>query len=200
MITDLIQGNPHFNYNPFGGLSDKELNGILLPKFDLKDIANQLRTTPSTVIEFVGKKGRGKTSHLRMLSYELPEAALFLLDDKSTVAEIEQSESSILLIDSIHHISVLDRKKLFKLPKAILFTTHWSKRIELFCANQALKSYSFKGIDIKNLKRIIENRITQAIPQGQPFTLNADYLDRMISKHGDHYRGIINELYHQFQQ
>jgi len=199
MITDLIPEPLQFNYNPFGGLSDRELNGVLLPDYDLSTIADQLRTNRS-IIEFVGKKGRGKTSHLRMLSYLLPEAELLLLDRRSTAEEINHSEASILLIDSIHHLSLVSRNKLFKQNRSLLFTTHHSKRLELFLAGQSSKSYYFKGIDAEKLQTILKNRIEQAIPEGQSFTINTVYLNRLIKKHGDHYRGIINELYHQFQQ
>lgn len=199
MISDLIQGTPRFRYNPFGGISDHELTSILLPKYDLTQIAQELKENPRSIIQFVGKKGRGKTSHLRMLQYELPDAALFLLDRNSSINEINQCTATILLIDSIHHIPVWQRHKLFKQHRAMLFTTHWSKQPEFLLARRPYKSYYFKGINTTQLQTIVERRITKAMSSNDPVILNTDYLQQLVKKHGDHYRGILNELYRQFQ-
>jgi len=199
MATDLIHGKPTFHYNPFGGISDTELNNIILPKFDLGQIADQLRNDKQPILQFVGKKGRGKTTHLRMLSHLLKEADLFLLNSTSTIQEINQSAKSILLIDSIHHIPLSQRIQLFKRPKAILITAHWSKRLEFLLAGRPHKTYYFKGIDTEKLNTILENRIALAIDADDSFSLNPECLQQLIRKHGDHYRGILNDLYNQFQ-
>lgn len=200
MISDLIQGTPRFRYNPFGGISDQELTSILLPKYDLTQIAKRLKEDPRTIIQFVGKKGRGKTSHLRMLQYELPDAALFLLDRNSSINEINQCTATTLLIDSIHHIPLRHRHQLFKQHRAILLTTHRSKQSEFLIARRPYKSFYFKGIDIKQLQTIVERRITKAMHSNDPVILKTDYLQQLVKKHGDHYRGILNELYQKFQQ
>lgn len=190
-----------FYFNPFVGFFTQELDKIIVPRFDLDYMMKLIQTPEVNHIEFLGKQGRGKTTHLRWLASHLPQYPLFLLSAESDLEELYADDSSIIFVDSIHHIPIYRRVALFKKKKSIIFTTHWTRKLECAMAAKALHTIRFKGIDTEYLYKIINNRLqfasTSAITAEQYFEKKE--LEALIAKFGDDYRGILNHLFDNFQ-
>ena len=149
-----------FHFNPFGGLKESEIVDVIVPSINLDLLIESLNSSSEIIIELVGKKGRGKTLHLRYLKLIFPDCPIFFLN-KNFIAKdaLLQHKSDIILIDSIHHLNFLDRIKLFKTRKKIILTTHTSRKWEYRMARKPFEIFRFKGIEQSTLKDIIYNRL-----------------------------------------
>ncbi len=193
--------NNDFHYNPFSGVLHEDIQQTIIPSFNVNEIINKIKTSNSLAIEFIGKQGRGKTSHLLYLQQTINIYPIFLLDDSSSISNIIQSKSDIVFIDSIHRLNIKDRIRLFKEKKVVIYTTHWSRKVECFLTKKHLYSISFKGIDAKNLSLILNRRLKLASKNqlNNEMLFSLKNTSDLIKKFGDNYRAIINHLYEQYQ-
>lgn len=200
MLRILRNKEISFDFNPFGGLSDAELEEVVVPKFELADLMKLILNGQPKIVEFVGNKGRGKTTHLKLLQQKLSQYPLFLLNSKPNFAEVFNNESAIIFIDSIHHFNLFQRIKLFRLKKTIILTTHSGRFLEYKLARKQHFRFDFKGIEVTVLKTILKNRMQVASGNTETyFEIKEEELADLIKKFGDDYRAILNYLYDEFQ-
>lgn len=194
--------NSHINYfyNPFGGIDDEDILDIIEPKYSIEQWIQLLNNEKPIIIEFVGKKGRGKTTHLNALYSYFVDNNIYFLDriDK----KIGRNESPILFIDSIEKIPFTQRLLLWsKKKRSYVITTHQSKRKEYQIARRDYRSYVFEGINLKEIKKIICNRIDLASDiHPNKLKLNDDAMARLIHHFSDDFRGMLNYLYDSFKK
>ena len=193
--------NPTYKYNPFSGVLETDIEEILVPRFNIEDLISKINTSVSLAIEFLGKQGRGKTTHLVNLQKRMEEYPIFLLDASSSLSDITDTQSKLIFIDSIHHLSIVDRVKLLKRKQIVVFTTHWSRKFECLLARKELYTIKFKGISVDLLLEVIEKRLqlASANETDDAERFSRDKVESLIMKFGDNYRGIINHLYEQYQ-
>jgi len=191
-----------FVFNPFAGVLEEDLEQILVPVFDVDDLSNQIECGNSLAIEFIGKQGRGKTTHLRYLQKQMSDYPIFLLNaTNADISEIITHKSDVVFVDSIHHLSVFERLQLFKAKRVVIYTTHWSRRYACVLTNKKYYSIPFKGITVAALRNVIDKRLRLASNDSihiDDVFANND-LQLLIKKFGDNYRGILNYLYEQYQ-
>ncbi|TCI91338.1 hypothetical protein [Tenacibaculum sp. M341] len=190
-----------FHYNPFSGVFHEDIQKAILPNFNIDTVVSKIESSNALSVEFIGKQGRGKTSHLLYLQQILDKYPVFLLDDASKFSEIMEHESEIVFVDSIHHLNFKKRIQLFKHKKIVIYTTHWSRKLESMIAKKNHYSLSFKGINSETLTAILNRRLTLAtkseLTNNDLFSIQ-DSSD-LIKKFGDNYRGIMNHLYEKYQ-
>ncbi|WP_420574290.1 hypothetical protein [Kordia sp.] len=193
-----MKGN--YNFNPFAGVLDREVNHTIVPRFSVAEIVSLIENNASIAIEFIGKQGRGKTTHLIWLQQQLPQYPIFLLEKNPNSSEIIEHHSDIVFVDSIHHLSFAARVQLFKTKKAVIYTTHYTRKLSCLLSQKKMKTVRFKGIDTQILRKIIDNRLSLAQngSEVQQATFSESELKEMIKKYGDNYRGIINKLYENY--
>ena len=197
----ILNQNFEFNYNPFSGLENHEIQHALVAQFDIPTIVQQINNHEPLLIEFVGKQGRGKTTHLTHLQQHLQQYPIFLLNASSNYHSILEHPSDIVFIDSIHHIPFIQRIKIYKTKRVVIFTTHWTRKWESLFSKKTFHQIQFSGITQDKLSQIIQNRIELAIQDKNiDIQLNQSEIKRLIKIYGDDYRGIINHLYDKFQQ
>lgn len=186
-----------FRFNPFSGVLQEDLEAIIVPKFNTTLLISKIQSPGGLAIEFLGKKGRGKTTHLIYLQQVLQEYPIFLLKVGSSVVEIIKDASPIVFVDGIHHLSFKDKILLFKTKEKVIYTTHWSRKLTCFIAKKDLYSIAFKGIDVGILKEILNKRLllASAVKLNTEMLFNDKEVTMLIKKYGDDYRGIINYLY-----
>lgn len=191
----------NYNFNPFAGVLDHEINHTIVPKFTVAEIVSDIANNQSIAIEFLGKKGRGKTTHLVWLQQQLSQYPIFQLEKTTKLSEIIQHASDIVFIDGIHHFNFADRIKLFKLKRVVIYTTHFTRKLACVLSRKRLKTIRFKGIDTDILREIIDNRLSlaQKDPQLHRVHFSESELQKLIKTYGDNYRGIINKLYEKYQ-
>lgn len=190
-----------FKYNPFSGIVEEDINEIIIPRFNLKDITLKIKNSKSLALEFSGKQGRGKTTHLIYLHKQMNEYPIYFLNASSSLTEILHNPSKIIFVDSIHHLNLLERLKLFKAKQVVVYTTHRNRKFECFLAGKPYNSIKFKGINSAILCELLNKRMKLAgktnFDYSKQFSKNE--IDRLIKKFGDNYRGIINYLYEKYQ-
>lgn len=194
--------NSRFRHNPFSSILKEELRQTLVPRFDVHKLISKINATNPLAVAFLGKQGRGKTTHLLYLHQHLSQYPLYMLRSKSDTTNLMQDESKVIFIDSIHHVGVLDRIRLFKSKRMLVFTTHWSRKLECIIAQKQLHTIKFKGIDQGILKDIINRREALAsknMVNVETSLVSDAEINSLIKKYGDNYRGILNHLYERFQ-
>lgn len=204
LYTDLppiFDNDPELNFNPFGGVNEEELQAVLVPHVGMESILEQIASPQNQVIELVGRKGRGKTSHLRLARQYFPHYPYIGLHRGAKYQEVQKLEGDVILVDSIHHLKLNQRIHLYKNRKLVVLTTHWPRTIEYWLAKKRYTRYRFRGIQKETLKATIRQRIQLAQKNKREIVeINEDVLDQLIHRFGDNYRGILNYLYQQVQK
>lgn len=201
MPSIFLNQNLSFRFNPFGGISPDELKNIIVPKSHFEKIKTLIAGSSPTIIELVGKKGRGKTTHLTFLQQYFPEYPILHLSLHNNTFPNEYLENKIVFIDSIHHLSFLKRIEIFKKLDKVILTTHITRFLEYKYARRAYQSFYFKGLEKEVLKTVIENRIRLALTNSdvEKIHINESFLSQLMYKFGDDFRGILNHLYENFE-
>ncbi len=191
----------NYKFNPFAGVLDTEIQHTIVPKFSVAAIDSQIENHQAIAIEFLGKQGRGKTTHLVWLQQQFPNYPIFQLDKNASLSDITQHASEVVFIDSIHHLSFAERIQLFKSKRVVIYTTHFTRKLECALIRKPLKTIRFKGIDIPTLQKIIANRVSfaQKDMQSKRVHFSESELKKLIKMYGDNFRGIINQLYENYQ-
>ncbi len=191
---------PSFRFNPFGGLTDQEIGQSIVPRACCDAICDWIESGAPGVVELVGPKGRGKTTHLVYLQALYPKHPIFFLS-AGPPPEIEAIPAgSLVFIDSIHHLPLGARIRLYRRYRIVL-TTHLRRAWEYRLAGVSYRSFSFRGLGEDDLVRIIERRVALALnmsAQDVP-ALNRNYLRTLLRRYGDDHRGILNQLFDEFQ-
>jgi len=189
-----------FNYNPFAGVDKEHIEDIIVPQFDIQALVEKIRSKEGLIIEFVGKQGRGKTTHLTYLQQQIPEFPIYYLTAETNYyREILNDAAEVVFIDSIHHLNLLQRNSIFKAKKIIIFTTHYGRKHEYLLAGKPSLKIRFRGIDKEILKQLVLKRLKHASTRGASIAVSDAELEHLISKYKDNYRGIVNSLYDKFQ-
>ena len=198
----VLNKNIKYHFNPFGGLSMKEIPSVINPEKHLIELRNLLQNSDPLILELTGKKGRGKTTHLKLLHKYFPNSKMFQLEKgRNFFKEIMEAKSNLLFIDSIHHLNIFQRLKVYQMPKQIVFSTHLTRSFENIFSHNKFISFKIKGISSNYLMEMIKNRVkiaaTGSIDTNQ-IILNKELIEKLMSKYGDDYRGILRELYVNF--
>ena len=192
--------NKDYKYNPFSGILEDDIEKILVPKFNLGNIIYKINNSESLAIEFIGKQGRGKTTHLVYIQKQMDKYPIFFLNYNSSITDIINNKANIIFIDSIHYLNFFDRVKLFKEKKIVVYTTHWSRKIDCFLAKKNKHTIKFKGVNKEILNELINKRLKLASHRNfEHSIISSNELQKLIKTFGDNYRGIINHLYEKYQ-
>ena len=187
-----------FHCNPFGGVASDDLMLTLIPKYEIEEWISLIKQKPPKIIEFVGEKGRGKTTHLSVLHEYFTETPIYFLDRTHSYKKIK--EAPIVFIDSIGRVPFVKRLMLWlKRDITYVVTTHTSRKYESKLCSRVCLSYNFGGIKESELKEIIIRRISLASNRSvDAIDLNSAVLKELISRYNDDFRGVLNFLYDNF--
>jgi len=190
-----------FKFNPFSGVFEEDLEFVIVPRFDIDKMILKIKDPHPIAIEFLGKHGRGKTTHLKFLHQQISEYPIYFLNNSSSVKELLDDESKVVFVDGIHHLNLKDRIQLFRAKQTIIYTTHWSRIITGVLGQKNISTINFNGINTQMLMPIINKRLKLAahenLDEFEEFTEEQAAL--LIEKFGDDYRGIINYLFKKHQ-
>jgi hypothetical protein len=105
--------------NPFGELTREERAELAV--VDVAPWLDALRQ-PSTVVQFIGPKGSGKTTHLLAIERYLPAARYVYLLEDGPIPVIPLARP--LLIDEAQRLSLRQRKTMFNAGGPLVLGTH----------------------------------------------------------------------------
>ena len=188
---------PSFHFNPFGGLTDEEIGQSIVPRACCDEICDWIESGAPGIVELAGRKGRGKTTHLVYLHTLYPAYPIFLLRAGAAPEIGKVPAGSLIFIDSIHHLPLATRLRLYRRYRLIL-TTHLRRAWEYRLAGLPYRSFSFRGLQEEELVRIIQQRVELAAPAQDAPVLNRPYLRALLRRHGDDLRSIMNHLFDEF--
>lgn len=192
----------NFNFNPFGGLDNDENDFVFQPEIDFKEIKKLLKNNSAITIELIGRKGRGKTIHLRALSNYITDSEFVQLTPTNKVFT-SNTNKTVYIIDSIHHLTLAKRLGLWKQKDhTFIISTHISKRLEFISTGRKYKSYKIGQNSKEDLKLLIQKRIALAsdIQNYQAVELNPLILADLCKKYKSDKRAILTNLYKAFKQ
>ncbi|MBQ4803292.1 hypothetical protein J8L88_10570 [Aquimarina sp. MMG015] len=199
--SDLVLNkNIQYTHNPFGGIDDEELLDIIDPKHSFEELIKILNQDHPIIIQFLGKKGRGKTTHLRALHQLISNSEIHFLD-RNSYKKITNPDNRNLLIDSVHHIPLRKRLQLWKSSNtSYVVTTHIPRNIEFLFCKRKYKTIHFKGLSLIKLESILKKRIAQysSIEQNKVI-IDTTALKMLLKHYGDNIRGLLNFLYDCFK-
>jgi hypothetical protein len=182
--------------NPFGDPSLEERAQLAV--LDELDQWAQFVRTPKSVIQFIGDKGRGKTTRLLALHRQFPDATYLRIGPGERPA-IQPSDP--LFIDELQNYPRRLRKRLFNCQHSFAIGTHIDHTREYRRAGlRVLTIEPALAVSQELLTRAFAKRIEWARrAAGQVPQLKADTIAALCYKHGTDIRAMENELYHVFQ-
>ena len=84
--------------------------------------------------------------------------------------------------------------------KTIIFTTHFTRKLEGLVVKKPTFQIRFKGIDKALLRQLVTKRLQFISSELTEELIISDLeLEQLIAQYGDNYRGIVNHLYDKFQ-
>ncbi len=181
--------------NPFGEIEPAEQAELAV--VDVRRHVERLRR-PGYAVQFLGERGRGKTTHLLAIRRHFPDAPYVHIGEGQR-PRIPKGHP--LFVDEIQRFSLRRRRRLFRRPVSLVLGTHEDVRAELAAAGFDVETVmAAASLDAATLCRIANRRIESArrapgpVPQLGPTTARA-----MIRRFDDDVRSIHSCLYDLFQ-
>lgn len=188
----------NLKYNPFSYLNEEELMEVTEDRVNLESIAEKIRSSNSCFVEFCGKKGRGKSTHLQALYHRYFPDAVFHRLKKNQKTHVTTCEG-ILFIDSFQLLSLKNRVELLKNQRKLIIGAHTSHDFINFKQREFKKKVSFSNIDvdIEFITRMITQRMELARlnPKDPIPKLATSYIQELYKQYQDNLRGLQEALY-----
>ncbi|MCA9085284.1 MAG: hypothetical protein KDA81_14565 [Planctomycetaceae bacterium] len=183
--------------NPFGEFSEQERAELAV--VDVDGVAERLSHS-RTAVQFVGEKGFGKTTHLLALRLRFSESAYVHIPEGERLTTVPTG--SPLMIDEAQRLTFSQRRTVFRYDRPLVLGTHTNFHRALERAGRHVETIHVgDGTSVDRLHRILNDRIERvrrtagSVPQVTPKTCR-----RMLQRHGPDVRGIMSDLYDQFQR
>ncbi len=189
----------HLNlrWNPFRDLTRDEW--IDLADADCAGILNHLSGHDARpVVQLLGKKGAGKTSHLLAILRHRPEAAYVHIPEGQ---RREIPEARLILIDEAQRLTRRQKRHLFRSDTPLVLGTHtdFSARLTR-CGRSVLSVHVHRQMTVERLHRLINARIawSRRGPGTVP-SVSSETTRALWTQWQPDVRRIMRELYLQFQ-
>jgi hypothetical protein len=188
--------------NPFGSLSRQEQQ--LLADVDLSEALlflnnNSINTQRPPAVQFIGRQGSGKTTHLLALLAHFPTAVYSALPVDQPVSV--RTDGEPILVDDAQWLPWWTRKLLFRRPTRIVLATHRDYSAELRRVGRAVLTLSAEtSTNPDSLHRRLNARI-EAVRRGthEIPVISSEEAAALWNTFGADQRSTIEYLYHVFQ-
>jgi hypothetical protein len=183
--------------NPFGTLTPEEQARLaVVPSLDA--VIARLGGSGRFAIQFTGDKGRGKSTHLRVLQHALPHAAYCFFPEQGPAPIIPAT--GVLLLDELQRMPLRARTRLFRSGRVLGISSHEDHTAELDAAGYVVEHWRLGGPDVATLLILIAQRIEgfRRAPGAVPRVTTAA-IERLHARHQGDVRALLDELYDVFQ-
>lgn len=182
----------HLNlrYNPFGQI-DPPLRAALA-------VVSLPEPSTTSIVQWVGAAGRGKSTHLLALHYQHPESVYEYIAAGQHRFRTAPHSTPLFLLDEAQRLSRWQLRRLCTSFAHIVISSHVDLSARLKRPVQTLRLH---GLSRTRLAEIVSRRIEAArrgpgpVPQ-----LSEAALDQLLRRHHDDVRAIESELYEIFQR
>jgi hypothetical protein len=181
--------------NPFGEFSIEDwtrLADVDLEEFD------ELLAEPGSVVQFVGEKGYGKTTHLLAIGARFPGSGYVHIPEGERA---EVPAGNPVLIDEAQRLTWRQRRQVFRSSVPLVLGTHRDFTRELSRAGRRVRTVAVEGrMNATRLTRILNSRI-ECVRRGEGPVPGVLYETAagLLERFGPDIRRIQLELYMTFQ-
>ena len=195
-----MQNSPFHRYhlfrNPFGELTREERADLAVADIGpwLAHLANR-----SSVVQFVGECGRGKSTHLLALAKQLPTARFIYIPEKGPSPTLPDIRP--LMVDEAQRLSNRQRNHLARTGGPLVLGSHCD-HTHLFQRHglQVHTVFVAELVTPPAICTILNHRIEASRHQlGQVPSISMQFAVRLFEQFGSDMRGIEHYLYSQFQ-
>ena len=187
----------HLNlrFNPFGELPLKYRAQLAV--IDTAPLLEHL-ARPRAVLQLIGEKGHGKTTHLLALK-DCFSAAGYVHFPEGKRPPVP--EGNPLILDEAQRIPWWQRRQLFQRPVPLILGTHRDFTRQLQRMGRDVKTVQAGDkTDRQQLDKLVRQRIEFARRDPGPVpTVPLATIDQLLDQHGDDIRAIEGHLYDLFQ-
>ncbi len=181
--------------NPFGELELSSWAELAVVEVD--HLVPRLER-PGFAVQFMGPKGRGKTTHMLALLRHFPDAR-YLHVGENERPRIPHAHP--LFIDEIQRVPRRRRRRLFRRRVSLVIGTHEDLRPELAAAGFEVEPIGVgSALDAGRVCRILNLRIESARRAPGPLPqVTLPTAQSMVDRFGDDVRAIQGAMYEMFQ-
>ena len=177
--------------NPFGELStDERIRVACLRSEEMMDFLKQ----PKSCLQFLGEKGRGKTTHLLFLRRKLKAGSYVHYEEheKTTVPD-----DTILILDEFQRLGRTKRRQAYRKANTLLLGTHQDYSHEIQRAGFKVKTIQVPiRLTATWLCEIAQKRIEEfRRNDGRIPHLRIQEAEALLSDYGSNLRSIFSHLY-----
>ncbi len=182
--------------NPFGEVDTAER--AHLAEVDLADWGERLRRG-RFVVQFLGERGRGKSTHLRALHACFPEQPYRHIEEGERVRELPQGAP--LFLDELQRVPRRLRRALFARGTGLAIASHADHAREARRAGlEVVTVHPGRLLTPERLRAAMLRRLEWARRGPGPIPgLRLETARALIARHGDDVRACEGELYEVFQ-
>lgn len=196
-----MSGLPFFHLNlrrnPFGELTVAERARLAIVEFDA---ALQHLKLPRSVIQVVGEKGYGKTTHLLALAAQFAENAYVHIPEGQRAAIPARGEP--LLIDEAQRMTFMQRWRTFRSQRRLILGTHTDFEQALRRAGRPVLTIAADQFtDASRVQNLLNARIESARRDSGPIPkVSQTTAEKLFGEFGSDIRRIEHSMYLTFQQ
>lgn len=181
--------------NPFGDFSEADRAALAI--VDIDDIVRRL-SEPKFVVQFVGEKGYGKTTHLLAIRAQFPDAGYVHIQEGEKAA---LPTGSPILIDEAQRLTLLQRRRLFRQAVPLVLGTHFDFESDLRRAGRNVLTISVEQhTNVERLHQLLNARIEWVRRTSAPIpAVTQKTAATLLEEFGPNVRGILGRLYDSFE-
>ncbi len=187
----------HLNlrFNPFKELTQEEKPDLAVLK--VKSFAKKLHSS-CFALQFLGKKGRGKTTHLLALRKYFPSSPYLYYPENGPKPEV--MKSPLLFLDETQRFKPEERMRIWQRKTTFVLATHLDHSEEFAKAGLRYESIVLEGLGEEKLTEIVTLRLEHARrSKGAIPYLDSNAIKTLIERFDDNIRSIEGYLYEVFQ-
>ncbi len=196
-----MSGLPFFHLNlrrnPFGELTAAERTRLAIVECD---VALQHLKSPRSVIQIIGEKGYGKTTHLLALAAQFAGHAYVHIPEGQPVAIPEKGEP--LFIDEAQRMTFMQRWQTFRSQRRLILGTHTDFEQALRqSGRQVLTIAADQFTDSSRVQNLLNARIEFTRREAGPVPkISQATAAELFRQFGSDIRSIEHSMYLTFQQ
>ena len=188
----------HLNlrHNPFGELTESER--VQLAVVCVDDVVASLHNS-NQVVQYVGEKGHGKTTHLLKIRQAFPNSGFVHIPEGE---RRPVPDGQPVFVDEAQRLTARQRRHLFREDRALVLGTHQDFQLELEQAGRKVTTIAAcSQTSISRLKQIVTDRIEFARRGLGPVpTVHGMTLKRLLQSQAGDIRSMLQILYDAVQK
>lgn len=196
-MTVLPFAHLNLKRNPFGELTANERTDLALVEIDA---AVRHLELPRSVVQFVGEKGYGKTTHLLALSRHFPTSAYIHIPEGKRAVIPTSGEP--LLIDEAQRLTLNQRWHATQSNRRLILGTHQDLQQALSRAGRPVLTLAADRLtDVGHVLTILNARVQSARRAPGPIpAVTHETACRLYAQFGSDIRSMEHSLYQVFQE